>query len=131
VSLSNFSSLAPDEEQRFVPFERAMRDNARRALIIGVAVAAALGVVLLAVCFGLYTPCNRFCARPPGPCRTPAQVSAWRASCESSCSALVHERGDEHVQMLNACVFSGSVAATCNALVKSAQDHGLWCEDGK
>jgi hypothetical protein len=152
--LADFSSLAPDEEKRFIPFERAMRENGRRAFSTGVAVAGALAAVLLFVCLGLYSPCNQFCARPPGPCRTPAQVSAWRVSCESSCSALEHagglsvdkervgagdklivdkvtQSGTEYVQTLNACVFSNSKDATCRSVIKGASERGLWCEDGK
>jgi hypothetical protein len=152
--LADFSSLSPDEEKRFIPFEQAMRENGRRAFITGVAVSGALAVALLIVFLGLYTPCNQFCARPPGPCRTAAQVSAWRASCENSCSALVHasgltvdkERvsaggkinvdkvatsGTEYVQTLNACVFSNGADSTCKSVIKGASERGLWCEDGK
>jgi hypothetical protein len=154
VSLVDFSSLVPDEERRFVPFERAMRDNGRRALVIGLACAGGLLAVLLFICVGLYTPCNTFCARPPNACRAEPQLSAWRARCESSCSAVEHasgftvdkERvgsdgaihtdkialdGTAYLQTLNACVFSGGRDATCSSAIKTAAVRGLWCEDGK
>jgi hypothetical protein len=152
--LVDFSSFSPEQEALFVPFEAAMRANARRAGTISATVAGGLLVVLLVVCVGLYTPCNAFCARPPGPCKTAAQISAWRAGCESSCRALEHasgltvdkeskvgegERrvvqaaigGTEFVQTLNACAFSGSTGVTCSSVVKNALSHGLWCEEGK
>ena len=151
----DFSSFAPDVEQRFVPFEQAMRDNARHANRVGAAVAGGLLVVLLAVCVGLYSPCNSFCARPPGPCHTPAQVAAWRTSCETTCGAVEHSSGltmdievpvpgskdtrvaqvalggGEYVRDLNACVFSGGGGLTCSSLVKTAKARGLWCDEGK
>jgi hypothetical protein len=127
--LVGFSSFAPDEEQRFVPFEAAMRDNGRRALVVGGGVGAALLVALLGIVFGLYSPCNRFCARPPGPCHTEAQIAAWRASCESSCSAFARAQGTEAVQTLNACVFSGGIGTGCNSAIEAAQARGLWCRD--
>jgi hypothetical protein len=149
----DFSSLSRDDEKRFVPFELAMRDNGRRANLIGGAVALALLAVILLVVGGLYSPCNTFCRRPPSGCKTAAQIETWRAGCANACSALEHAggltvdkdaipsappyktsvavSGTEYVQTLNACVFSGGADVTCNSVVKEATARGLWCADGK
>src|SRR4051812_14993981 len=108
-----------------------MRENTRRAFLIGGGIAGAMFAVAAFVCLVLYTPCSNFCERAPGSCKTEAQISAWKGNCEHACRTLektsglqltreVKEEGQkegkitkfdvggtEYVQTLNACAFSG------------------------
>lgn len=147
----DFSSFSPNEEKAFVPFERTMRENAKRAFTIGFGIAGGVLVVAAAVVLFLYTPCSNFCEHPPGTCTTDAQVAAFKANCESACRSLEHESslpivrelkdektgkmneskdsvgGTEFVQTLAACAFSGGGGTTCEGVTKIAEGKGLWC----
>lgn len=148
----NFSSLAPEEERSFLGHERFMRANEGRANLIGFGSAGALFVVGMVVTLGLYTPCFKFCQHAPSGCKTEAQLSAFKASCQTSCAnlekmaglqisraqpGLEKERrlamepvsGTEFVQALEACSFANGAGSTCEKVVEKAISMGLWCEE--
>lgn len=152
ADLSDFSSFPKDAEKTFVPFERTMRENRKRAFTIGAAVGGAIFLVgALSVLF-LYTPCTTFCQRPPSGCESEADIAKWKANCESACAALEHESGLQiaheitddktgevvkkwtdtvdgttFIKQLSSCAFSGSSGATCESVTKVAEQRGLWC----
>jgi hypothetical protein len=155
ADLQDFSSFDKDVERTFVPFERNMRDNEKRAFTLGFGLAGAVFVLAsLVVIFG-YTPCSNFCERPPGSCKDPASIEKWKAGCEGACRDLEHASGlqiirekkdeasgkmeqrtdtvggTEYVQMLNACAFSGGGGLTCEGIVENATKRGLWCPEDK
>jgi len=149
----DFSSFDPQVEATFVPFERTMKENEKRAGTLGLGIAAGV-LVIAAITVGfLYSPCSGFCSRPPGSCKSERDIAAWKANCESACSALEHTSGlsfnrevkDEKtgevrsyaepatgaqfVTQLSSCAFSGGSGATCEGVVKVATEKGLWCAE--
>ncbi len=151
ADLSDFSSLNPAEEKAFVPFERVMRENSKRAYTIGFGIAGLVFVIISAVVLSMYTPCTRFCERPPSTCTKDADIAAFKQNCWNSCRALEHESGlplvrevknketnkmeevkttiggTEFVENLAACAFGGGAGLTCEGVTKIAEGRGLWC----
>ncbi len=155
ADLKDFSSFDPDQEKAFVPFEAAMKDNERRANLLGYGIAGGFFVVAALAVVVLYTPCSRFCDRPPAACKTDQEIKAFEANCTSACRALESERGltivretkndktgqmedhtdkvdgTEYVDNLASCAFSGGGGLTCEAITKYAATKGLWCLEKK
>jgi hypothetical protein len=155
AELKDFSSFDPMVETTFVPYERSMRDNEKRAYTIGFGFAGGLFVVASLVVAFLYTPCSNFCSRAPGSCKSESDIAKWKSNCENACAQLEHSSGlrivreekDEksgkmnstteevsgqaYVQTLAACAFSGGGGATCEGVVKTATERGLWCAEAK
>lgn len=155
ADLVDFSSFSKEEEPAFVPFERSMRDNEKRANTIGYGIAGGIFALFALIVLLLYSPCNKFCERPPGACTTDQEKAAFRSACESACHAAEHgpsqaiktevrehpedEKsqkmkvvdetidGREFVDKLNACAFSGGAGTTCESIAKLAVPMGLWC----
>jgi hypothetical protein len=152
AELQDFSSFDREVEVTFVPFERNMKENEKRAFTIGFGIAGAIGAAAALVVLFLYTPCSNFCTRPPGSCKTDQEISAFKANCEDACRSLehssglklVHEEKDEtgksntvtqdvsgtaYVQALAGCAFGGGAGLTCEEVVKNATARGLWCAE--
>ena len=151
ADLTDFSSFNPAEEKAFVPFERVMRENSKRALTLGLAIAGAVFVLISLVVLSMYTPCTRFCERPPSTCTKDSDIAAFKQNCWTSCRALQAENnlplvrelknketnkmeelkesisGSEFVEHLAACAFSGGAGLTCEGVTKIAEGRGLWC----
>jgi hypothetical protein len=152
AELQDFSSFEPEVERTFVPHERSMRENEKRAYLLGFGTAGGFFVLAALVVAFLYTPCSNFCSRPPGSCKTDSEVARWKSNCENACSQLEHSSGlkitreekdektgktntttedvsgTQYVQTLAACSFSGGGGTTCEEVVKNATTRGLWCE---
>lgn len=155
ADLTDFSSLNPAEEKAFVPFERVMRENSKRAYTIGFGIAGVVFVIVSAVVLSMYTPCTRFCERPPSTCTKDADIAAFKQNCWNSCRTLEREgkqplkrevkvnpadeksketkvveesvSGTEFVENLAACAFGGGAGLTCEGVTKIAEGRGLWC----
>ena len=147
----DFSSFNPSEEKAFVPFERTMRANVKRAFTIGGGVAGGLFIIAAVVVLTGYTPCTRFCKSPPSTCSTDSQIAAFKANCETACRDLEHQSGltilkeikdektgkivESHlavsgeyfVDQLASCSFAGGSGSTCESVTKVAEARGLWC----
>ena len=155
---ADFSSLSPEAERAFVVHEKTMRANSGQADKIGWGIAALLFVVGAGVSAGLYTPCTRYCARPPSGCKTDAQIADFKANCENRCRSLEAQNdlhmlrntgevqagknatrklvktpvsGSEYVEGLEGCSFAGGAGQICEEVVKRATSLGLWCEEKK
>jgi hypothetical protein len=158
AELKDFSSFDPEQEKAFVPFEAFMKANEKRANNLGFGIGGGFFLVAALAVVALYTPCSRFCDRPPIACKGDAEIAAFKRSCESSCASLERERGlsivrevkikttdnkeafegrpdkidgTEFVDMLASCAFSGGGGATCESITKYATTKGLWCEEKK
>ena len=102
----------------------------------------------LVITTALYTPCTKFCERPPSGCKTDKQMADFRATCEQSCSALEKQKGltlwkttaekkmatetvsgGEYVEALVACSFANGAGAACEKVVGNATKLGLWCAE--
>lgn len=159
AELKDFSSFDPEQEKAFIPFEASMKDNEKRANNLGLGIAGGFFLISsLAVVF-LYTPCSRFCERPPSACKEDKDISAFKQNCESACAGLEREKGltiirevkildkesrkeafepkpdkidgTEFVDMLASCAFSGGGGTTCESITKYATTKGLWCAEKK
>jgi hypothetical protein len=153
ADLDNFSSFDPEVERTFVPFERSMRENTKRALTIGFGIGGGLFVLAALVVGFLYTPCSNYCSKPPSSCKADSDIAAFKRNCENACSALEHTSGlkllhenkdektgksetstesvsgREYVEALTACAFSGGAGTTCQEVVSNATGRGLWCAE--
>lgn len=56
----NFTSLSPELERQFVPFERRAVESGKKAWTIGLAAAACFGVFLILVVFSFDPPKDKF-----------------------------------------------------------------------
>lgn len=124
----DFSSLPPEAEQAFVGHELHMRNNARRAAVIGLGIA---GVGFLAgsgVVAAFYTPCSKYCERPPIVCNSPAQEQHFKQTCEAQCLNFEKTRGPQYIEDLQGCAFANSTSGRCEEITKFATPSGLWCE---
>ena len=155
AELKDFSSFDPEQEKAFVPYEAAMRANTARANKLGYSIAGGFFVISALAVVLLYTPCSRFCERPPITCKTDQEISAFKNNCTSACRALEAERGlsivrqtkneatgkmedhtdkidgTEFVDNLASCAFSGGGGITCESITKYATSKGLRCEEKK
>ena len=125
---TDFSSFSAAEEHQFAGHEQHMAWNEVRASLIGYGIAAGglvLGVVVVAA---MYTPCSKFCERPPSSCKTSSQEEAFKNACPAACSNLEKTRGGEYVETLTGCAFAGSTSGGCEEVTRSATAVGLWCE---
>ena len=153
AELKDFSSFDPEQEKAFVPFEAFMKANEKRANTLGYSIAGGFLLVSGLAVLLLYTPCSRFCDRPPAACKTDQEIADFKRTCTSSCRALEAESGlsivrqtknpatgkmedhsdkvdgTEYVDNLASCAFSGGGGLTCEAITKYATTKGLWCAD--
>lgn len=125
---ADFSSFSPAEERTFLPFERLMQNNGRRAARLGLGLAAIGFVVGSLVVAILYTPCARYCERPPTSCRNDIQSAEWKRTCDSACAGFERQHGKDFVETLTGCAFANSTAGKCDVVTKAATSVGLWCE---
>ena len=125
----DFSSFSPAEERAFVGHEQLMRNNSKRAAFVGFGIGGALFLAATGIVFACYTPCSKYCERPPSACKTDAQIATFKANCESSCGTLEKQHGQTFVETLTACAFSNSVSGGCEAPTQAAISSGLWCEE--
>jgi hypothetical protein len=52
----SFTSLPPDEERTFLPFEQRMQDASRSATVIGFGLAGAIGVLAILIIAAFWGP---------------------------------------------------------------------------
>ena len=52
----SFTSLPPDEERTFLPFEQRMQDASRSATVIGFGLAGAIGVLAVLIIAAFWGP---------------------------------------------------------------------------
>jgi hypothetical protein len=124
----DFSSLNPEEERLFVGHEQWMRGNSKRANLIGFGIAG-LGFLLgSGIVAAFYTPCSKYCERPPSSCKTPAEDALFKSSCESACGNLFKQHGAEFIEHLQGCAFSNHTEGTCKEVVDAAIAVNLWCK---
>jgi hypothetical protein len=124
----DFSSLDPAEESTFVVHEQWMRKNGQRAGRMGLAIAGAASALAALIIVTCYTPCSKYCERPPAACKTDAEQKKFRETCEDSCAAAKKQQGKEFVETLTGCAFGNSTSGPCEGLTKKAITMGLWCE---
>ena len=124
----DFSSLDPAEEGAFVVHEQNMRKNGQRAGRLGLAAAGGASALAALIIMTCYTPCSKYCERPPANCKTDAEQKKFRDSCEDTCSAAKKQYGNEFVEALTGCSFANSIGGTCEGVTKKATSMGLWCE---
>ncbi|HEX2574141.1 MAG TPA: hypothetical protein VH877_31635 [Polyangia bacterium] len=124
----DFSSFDPAEEGMFVVHEQWMRKNGQRAGRMGLAAAGGASALAALIIMTCYTPCSKFCERPPSPCKTDQEQKKFRETCEETCSVAKKQQGKEFVEGLTGCSFANSVSGPCEGLTKKAITMGLWCE---
>ena len=90
ADLVNFSSFSTEEEKAFVPFERTMRDNAKKAATMGMVVGGVLLLLMTLVNVGLYSPCTAYCHQAPSSCKTESELAKWKENCPAACEVLEH-----------------------------------------
>lgn len=56
MSLSDFTSLAPNDEQKMVVFEQTTRENAKKANTTGLIAGAIFGVLIVGIAFAFHKP---------------------------------------------------------------------------
>ena len=95
----DFSSFGPEEERTFGNHEQTMLSNGRRAGILGFGVAGVLFLLGAGIAGFLYSPCTKYCERPPGGCKTEAQLAEFHRGCEASCSNLEKKKGTVYVEV--------------------------------
>ena len=125
----DFSSFSAQEERAFVGHEQKMRFNSKRAAIVGFAVGGVGFLLATGIVAACYSPCTKFCERPPSSCKTDKDVANFKAVCEKSCAGLESSKGQSYVTLITGCAFSNSTSGGCEEPVKAATALGLWCED--